>query len=306
MIKIDKSRGSSLIGLAVLLVLGLTLTGCGQSADEVELDRRKKVAGELRDSKLYEAAIAEYNEILKAEGLSDGQRGSVAYLIAKVYFEDMKDFENAAAYYVRARTYDPDGAYIDEASRNLVAALEKSGKYIDAKRELENVTDINADPSPRGTVPVAIISGDTVWLAELETQIQTLPPELQKLMLTVEAKRDFLRQYIGMELVAQSAVREGLDREPDFLLRKETLVKKLLMEKYISEKILPELSMEPSDIQNYFEANKERLYQNQKFEDIAQRVAQDYRTEKSATAYMEHIAKLAEIEKVLFLDKNIK
>lgn len=303
---IDRVVGSRIIALVILLVLGVTLAGCGQSADEAELDRRKKVAGELRDSKLYEAAIAEYNEILNAEGLSDGQRGSVAYLIGKVYFEDVKDFENAAAYYVRARALDPDGSFMAEASRNLVVALEKSGRYLDAKRELENVTDLDATDSPRGSIPVAIISGDTVWLAELEIQIQSLPAEFQKQMLTVEAKRQFLRQYIGIELVAQSAIREGLDRDPDFLLRRETMVKKLLMEKYIAERIMPQLSMEPSDIRNFYEANQEKRYQNQKFEAIAERVARDYRTEKSAMTYMEHIARLAKIEKVVFLDQNIK
>lgn len=305
MIYFDKSRGSNLIPFALALVLGMVLIGCGQS-DNAQLDQRKKVAGELRDSKLYSAAITEYHELLDAEGLSDSERGAVAYLIGKVYYEDLKDYENAAAYYVRARSYDPDGSYMKVVSRNLVAALEKSGKYLDAKRELKKVTDLNAENGPRGSVPVAVISGDTIWLVELETQIQTLPSELQQQMLTPQAKREFLKQYVGMELVAQSAIREGLDRDPDFLLRKETLVKKLLMEKYIAANILPEITMEPNDLRNYYEANKDRMYKNQEYEAVAQQVVLDYRTEKSATAYMDHIAKLAKIEQVQFLDHNIK
>lgn len=294
---------------AVLLIgtvlCGVWLSGCGQQ-DNPELDQRKKVAGELRDSKLYKQAIAEYKELLGAEGVSDNQRGSIAFLIGQIYFEDLKSYEDAASYYVRARSYDSTGAYMDDLSRNLVAALEKSGKYLDAKHELANLTDLDADKTPSGTIPVAVVSGDTVWLEELDSQIQTLPPALQKQMLTPEAKQDFLRQYIGMDLIAQSAIREGLDRDPDFQMRKEMLVKKLLMEKYIAEKILPELSMEPTDIRNYFEANKDAKYKGQKFENIVNQVAQDYQTEKSAAAYMDSVAELAKIENVIFLDQNIK
>jgi hypothetical protein len=279
---------------------------CRQSGETVDIDQRKKLAGELRDNKLYASAIEEYRKILDAGVLDDGQRGNINYLIARIYFEDLKDYRNAAAYYVRARTYDPEGSYMPEASRNLVAALEKLGQFVDANRELSAVTDINSGPRPAGDLPVALIRDDTVWLSTVEAQIQSLPAEAQKQYLTKQAREEFVRQYVGLELMYKAALREGYERTPEMMKAKEQLFRNLLIEKFVVGKVMPEIRIDTLDARNFYLANKEERYDDAPYDSVKARVFLDYQAEKAGAVYTDYIARLVEAEKVTFLDHNIR
>jgi len=159
------------VALVVALAGAAVLVSCQSSGKTINIEQRKRIAGDLRDNKLYTAAIEEYGKILESGTLDDTQRGNINYLIARIYFDDLKDYENAAAYYVRARSYDSNASYSSDLSRNLVASLEKLGRFVDARRELSESTDINAKPHKTGDTPVALIGTDTVWLSEVENQI---------------------------------------------------------------------------------------------------------------------------------------
>ena len=126
--------------LPLLLAVGLffivqlaSCSGSGNSGDS-QTEIRKNLAGELRDNKLYTAAIEEFQKILVNENISVAEQANINYLIARIYFEDLQDYESAAAYYLRAKTLNPEATFAGDASRNLVTSLEKMGRMIDAKR----------------------------------------------------------------------------------------------------------------------------------------------------------------------------
>ena len=187
-----------LIMAVVLSSLTLLAISCQKGAVTINADQTKKLAGELRDNKLFLAAIEEYRRLLVNGNLSDPEKGNVSYLIGKIYFDDIKDYENAAAYFVRAKEYDPNGSYISEASQNLVASLEKIGHLIDAKRELNQAANLDKPSSVPGDVPVAKIGTTTIWRSEIERRIQALPEEAQKQLMSPEARKNFTRQYVGV------------------------------------------------------------------------------------------------------------
>ena len=108
--KLTNSSKLMLAAALLLSVLAGLFAACNDTAaDETALDRHKKLAGELRDTKLYRAAIEEYEKLLDMPGVENVTRANVNYLIAKIYFENIADYEQAAAYYVRARALDPEG-----------------------------------------------------------------------------------------------------------------------------------------------------------------------------------------------------
>ncbi|MCK4606069.1 MAG: hypothetical protein KAU35_02110, partial [candidate division Zixibacteria bacterium] len=170
--------GPVMLVISVALLFGLSCGGDG--VDRAAVDRHKKLAGELRDSKLYRGAIEEYREILSQQAIDLRTRANINYLIGRIYYENLADYEQAAAYYIRARSLDPDGSFVGEASRNLVAALEKMGHILDAKRQLNAAADIEPPPKLEGDVEVARVGGDPVWQSEIDEQIQAMPPETQK------------------------------------------------------------------------------------------------------------------------------
>lgn len=290
----------------IALVLTFGAVSCQKSGAKIDIEQSKKLAGELRDNKLYRAAIEEYKGLLDRAELDNKQRGNICYLIGRVYFEDLKDFENAGAYYVRAKEYDPEASYADEASNNLVACLEKLGHLVDAKRELNAAANVTAQPKEAGDVAVAKIGGEPIWRSDVEKDIQNLPADVQKQFLSPDGKRNFVRQYVGMELMYRAAKREGYDRDPEIIRREELLTKNLLVQKYVVDKVMPEIKIDTNDVHNFYSANKADRYRNAPYDSVRAQVFMDYQNEKAQSAYGDYINRLAAGEQVEFLDQNIK
>ncbi|UCG60637.1 MAG: hypothetical protein JSV52_09900 [Candidatus Zixiibacteriota bacterium] len=293
--------------LASGLIVLFALTSCQDSADTAELvEQHKKLAGELRDTKLYAAAIEEYQKILEFSHLETRTRANINYLIGKIYFENLADYRQAAAYYIRARTLDPNGSFVNEASRNLVAALERSGQLLDARRELSAATDVDAGPKMEGDAVVARIGTDSIWLSEVEAQIQTLPAEIQQELSVTGNKADYLKQYVGMELMYRAAIRENYDNDPEILKQHQEFFKQLLINKYVLDKVMPEIRIDTMDVRNFYQANKASRYQNAPYDSVKAQVFMDYQGEKAQQAFIEYVENLAEKEHVEILEQNVK
>ncbi|MFQ5454072.1 MAG: tol-pal system YbgF family protein, partial [Candidatus Zixiibacteriota bacterium] len=137
----SKKIQQSVLLLLAMVVGVLFLSSCNENNDnKAQVEQHKKLAGELRDNRLYQAAVDEYENILSFNQIDFKTRANINYLIAKIYFENIRDYENASAFYIRARSLDPDGSFYNEASRNLVTSLEKMGNLLVAKRELDAIT----------------------------------------------------------------------------------------------------------------------------------------------------------------------
>lgn len=290
---------------AVLLLAAFSCSRKESNATET-IELHKRLAGELRDNKLYKASIEEYQKILDSENIDIKTRANINYLIAKIYFEDIENYEEAAAYYVRARALDPDGSFATEASKNLVASLEKIGHMLDAKRQLAAVTDIDAGPKKEGDVAVARVGGVPIWLSEIEEQIQSLPPEMQKEFLTREAKIKFMHNYVATELLYRAAVREDYGSDPEIQRKQHMLYKQLLVDKYLTDKVIPQVQIDTVDVRNYYLAHKDDRYKGAPYDSVKAKVFLDYQGEKAEAAFSDYISKLASIEKVEFLDENVK
>lgn len=290
-----------IVGLAILMA------ACTQQGTTVDVDRVKAIAGELRDNKLYEAAIEEYNKLLATGSLSDADRGRIHYLIARIYFEDLQDYDNAAAYYIRAKEIDPNANYQQEAAKNLVAALERGGKLIDASRNLRSMTDIDAsDDSPSGGTVVARIGQDSIFMAEIEERIQRLPRSIQQQLTSRQARIEFLRSYVGRELLYRAAVREGYDREPAVRQQQEELLQEAIVDAYVSDKVFAGVQIDTADIRNFYTANKATVYNNMPFDSVRSRVVMDYQQQKAEAALNSYVQRLIEVERPVFYEKNVR
>jgi len=305
-LKRDNLTAVNLVTIVLITVLILiSCSGSESSSSASQIEIRKNLAGELRDNKLYESAIEEYQNILESGNLNIQEQANINYLIARIYFDDLQKYEEAAAYYLRAKTLNPDASFAGEASRNLVTSLEKMGHLIDAKRQLDQMTEIDSTPRTKGDVAIARIGGVPIWLSEVEERIQSLPPDVQKQFQSKEAKREFARQYVGTELLYRAAIRENMGENPEIKKREQMIHKNLLVDKYLVEKVMPEVKIDTLDVRNFFKANKER-YDGKPYDSVRAQVFMDYQSEKAQAAYGEYISKLAQIEKVEFLESNIK
>jgi tetratricopeptide (TPR) repeat protein len=280
------------------------LTACGSQRTD-RIDMHKRLAGELQSNRLHRAAIEEYQQALALDGLSDGQRANLHYLIGRIYYEDIRDYERAASHYVRAKEYDPNGSFMTDASRNLVASLEKLGNVIDAKRQLDAATDSH-QPASANDVAVATIGQRSVWRSEIEAQLAALPPETQKRFLNREARLEFIRQYVGVELLYEAAMREDYLSLPEIQRRQEELTRQLLVNRYVVDKVMPQVRMDTLDIRNFYEVHKDKTYRGAPYDSVKAQVFLDYQSQKAESAYSEYINRLAKAQRVEFLDYNVK
>jgi len=293
-----------LIVLSFMIILNMI--SCGESDSTQLVQQRKKLAGELQDSRLYAAAIEEYQKILEIDNLDIKTRANINYLIGRIYFENLRDYEQAAGYYVRARALDPNASFVNEASKNLVASLEKMGRVLSARRELDALTDIDTGPKTSGDVEVARIGNDPIWLSEVEAQIQSLPQQLQQQYVSRESRLEFIRQYVGMELIYRAASRENFGDDPEIKKQQQQLYRQLLIDKYLADKVIPEIKIDTLDVRNFYAANKDARYGGAPYDSVRTRVFVDYQNKKAQQAFSDYVSRLAKTERVEWLEHNIK
>lgn len=292
--------------LAIPALMMITVLSCTRTDYSDAIARHKKLAGQLRDTKLYEAAVEEYGRLLDIEILDDTERANVNYLIGRIYFEDLQDYPKAAAYYVRAKAIDPDGSFVNQASRNLITALEKMGRMADAQRHLNAAANIDADSPDTGSVMVAKIGDDPIWLHEVERELQKLPPEAQREFTHKEGKIDFAHQYVAAELIYRAARREGYLDEPQIQRQLDDLRRRLLVDRYVTDKVMSQASVDSLDVRNYYQAHAEDRYQGQPYDSVRAQVFLDYSSEKAQVALDEYLGRLIKAERVEFYDANVK
>ncbi|MBN2226904.1 MAG: hypothetical protein JW763_06035 [candidate division Zixibacteria bacterium] len=294
----------SVVILAVVIYMLATTSGGGPARDYAA---EKSIAGELTEYNLHRGAIAEYQGILDDPTLDVVTRANINYLIGKIYFNDLFDYENAAAYFVRARSLNPDGSFYDEAGRSLIASLEKMGRVLDAKRELDREANFDSVYAEHEGDPlVAKIGDQPVFLSQLEDELQNMPPEMQKQFTSREGKLAALNKYLSWELIHRAAIREGMDTDPEFIQRQRNLEKQLLLEKYITERIMPEGRIDTADVHNYYLAHKGDRYDDKTYDDVRDTVMRDYQQEKFQQMINEHVNKLGAVDKVQIFEEHLR
>ena len=159
-----------------------------------------------------------------------------------------------------------------------------------------------AEPASADDVPVARIGGDPVWLSDVDDQINRLDPAAQKNFITPEAKREFAHQYVGAELLYRAAMRENYLSDPDIQKAQEQLTRQLLVNRYLVDKVMPNVAADSVDVMNFYKANRDSRYDGAPFDSVASQVFMDYHNQKAQSAYQDYIAKLAKQERVEFLD----
>ncbi len=301
----------------ILLILLLAVTGASlimvlvlyfampQDPEEQVIADVKKLAGELSDNNLHQAAVEEYQKILYAFPLNDSERGAINYLIGKIYFEDIGDYEQAAAFYIRARALDENASYYNEAGKNLITCLERLGRRLDARRELDRQTSLEPDSVQTPGKIVARIGSYDLTLADFGEALQTLPAELQDKYSDYEGKKEFLNKLIGRELIYHAALREGLDRDSKIQEDLKGLEKDYLVQYYTQKEILPTIRPDTSGINLYYQAHKAE-YGDKPMDSVYQKVVQDYLGYRGQQVIQEHIDQLLEAEPVQTFEENLK
>jgi hypothetical protein len=290
--------------LFLFLLNAVLWSGCSTQPG-TDIESRKKIAQELKANNLFAQAKAEYESLIDAQGLTGEQRGAIAFLVADICYSDLRQYSEAAAWYIRAREYDSKASYNDDLNKNLVAALEKSGRLINAQQQLASSTSPDSTIRSADEKVVATFGQTKVYLSDVERTIQELPIELQQQLKTPDRRIAYLRQYVGVEILYEAAKREQLDKGDRFAKRRELAVKRLLVDEYVASKLTPPNRLDSADVMNFYQANKSQ-FADRPFPEIQQEVMSAYQSQKMESAYNELIESLAQAQKLDILEENMR
>jgi tetratricopeptide (TPR) repeat protein len=309
------TSGNTVIWLAVALsgaaaVFGaLAFFGGGNGGHAVAIDWEARVqqAVELQNNKLYQAAINEFAGLVENPAIPPEKRANFAYTIGEIYQDQLGDYENAAAAYVRARSIGVRPALESQLGQRLVECFENLGRSFDAARQLSNyTTDDESQKAAPGEIIVASIGEREITLSEIERELQKLPTALQTEFATPVKKLEFVRQFVGMELLYKSALRRGLDRQPELMAQFAELKRQLILEEMLQTEVVGKINISDADLDLFYQAHKTDLFGDKPKNEVSVQLQQEYMRLKQREKYAELIDKLITTEPVTIYEKNIK
>jgi hypothetical protein len=298
------------------LVGSFFLVSCsgGGAGLSIGVEKQKELANELKGKGLYPQAVAEFKKLQEKGNLSKKEDANISYLVGKIYMENMNDYQNALAEFVRVKVLLPEGDLSKEVNTRTIECLERLGKPLDAQREMEKYSTMNKKQElAKGTI-VAKIRNRNVTKEEMDNEIQKLPAYVQEMYKDDSKKVDFLRQYIATELMYDSAKRKNFENDKEIVEKAFQAKRSFMVQKLLEEEIRGKLNVSAGDLKNYYEVHKKDYVEKDKdkkekqktFEESLESVKQAYAMEKQQEIYQQLISQLLKAEKVTIYEDIFK
>jgi len=170
---------------------------------------------------------------------------------------------------------------------------------------------------------LAKVNRGTITVSDFKKQIEELAPQMQQAVAAdPKARRDFLDDLIGIELVIQEAKRQGLDKDAEYKKRQDQLKKELerrvqeeakndlfnsLLKKELGDKMSKVTPPTDQEVQDYFNQNKDKIFQAAgkqiKFKDIEPQLKLRMTQEKRREIYVAYAKGLKDKAKISVDDK---
>ena len=111
---------------------------------------------------------------------------------------------------------------------------------------------------------------------------------------------------MGIELIYRAALREKYGDDPDIRRQHAEMLKKLVVDRYVVDKVIPKISIDTVDVRNFYLAHAADRYDKAPYDSVRAQVFLDYQAEKTEAAFSEYISELARAENVQFYEENVK
>ena len=294
------------------------IVGCGQQQEpNLSKEEARNYANELYNRQLFKQSAEEYEHYLDAYNLNDTEQANISYMIGDIYFERLKDYENALAYYIRIKYLHPKEELRTEVDKKIVACLERLERTEDAEQTLKESTSLEpeTEQTKRPGAVIARIGSREITQGDIDFELSQLPPALRSQYNTKEKKLEFLNQYILTELVYKSAKNMGLDKDREVLEAAFQAKKSIMVQKYLQDQISKEVKVQPEDVELYYQANKDKyvekddegkVIRQKPFDEVQQQVAQDLVLQRQQEAYRRTAERLMKAEGVQVYDDVLK
>jgi tetratricopeptide (TPR) repeat protein len=291
----------SLVGVIVLLSISVFLLievrGI-KSAKSIDISRQQNLASELLDNKLYLQAIAEYDKIIQSGKIDTKKQANLNYITGNIYMDNLSDYQEAAARFVKAKVLGPDDELVKKINKNLVTCFERMGRSLDAQRELDKMTLLEKPEEEKGTRKVVARIGKREFtMADLENEIQKLRSSVAPEYKDKEKKLEFLKQWVAHELFYDAALRKGYDQDKDVIQGTFQMKKQLMINKLLEEEVPSDVQISDSEIKLYYDAHKDD-FKERRMEEVRTQIESELIRQRQEEAYMKLLSRMMQAEQV--------
>jgi len=151
----------------------------------------------------------------------------------------------------------PKADFAQEMNQKIIEALENLGMSTQARYELEARTSLGKEKEMKGKI-VARIGEREISDAEIDEALKKAPLWMRKSLEEPQRRLEFIRNYVGQEVLYTKAKRLGWDTKEETRQTLEQLKKQIVVEQFLSKEIQERLDkISPEDIKLYYGANKE-------------------------------------------------
>ncbi len=172
---------------------------------------------------------------------------------------------------------------------------------------------------------LARVNRGAITATDFRKQVEDLAPQMRQAVATdPKARKEFLDDLIGIELVVQEAKRQGLDKDAEFKKRQEMLRKELerriqedaknelfnsVLKKEIGDKLAKVAAPTDQEVRDYFTNNKEKIFaavgKQVNFKEIEPQLKLRLMQEKRRDLYLEYAKTLKAKAKISVDDKAL-
>ena len=296
----------------------ILIIGCSKQMEpNLNKEQARNYANELYNRQLFKQSAAEYERYLNSYQLNDTEQANISYMIGDIYFERLRDYENALAYYIRIKYLHPKEELRKGVDKKIVACLERLERTEDAEQTLKESTSLDpaAVQKKRPGAVVALIGSREITQGDIDFELSQLPQTIRTQFNSKEKKLQFVNQYILTELLYKSAQNMGLDKDNEVIEAAFQAKKGIMVQKYLQDQIRKEVKIEPADVELYYKANKDKYVEKDKegnvirekpFEEVQQQVAQDLMAERQQDVYQRMVERLMRSQGVQVYDDVLK
>lgn len=248
------------------LVLGVFPLSKTKGQEKQDVQEHIALANALRQEGLAQEAIREFDLALQSNELAKSKKANIAYLVANLYFEELKNYKKALAYYVKAKHFNPQSSERQKIEQRTVECLENLGRSADAQYKLSEATYLAGERTAKYPGRVVAKLGDReITIGELEAEIQKLPPFQREQYQGDDAKLELLKMYIANELMYTAALRKGYRDDTSLREQVSQLQKMLMIRKLYDEQVRNAVSITPTEMDLYYQAHKQEFTVPEKF-----------------------------------------
>jgi len=283
----------------------------------IEGEKVREYAADLMNRALYGQAVAEYERYLQDYSPDATEQANITFIIANAYFERLKNYQEALAYYLKIKHFYPESKLVDQVNKRIIACLERLDRSTDAQQALDET--VQADPSKvvrkRPGAVVAKIGNREITQGDLNFEIDQLPPAARDQFRSHDKKLEFLREFVATELLYDTAKRAGLDNDAQVLEGAFQAKKMLMVRRLVQDKIAAKINIDEGDLDLYYQAHKEdyaekdkdgKLTREKPLSEVKQQVAEDLYRQKYQNAFQSLISQTMLAEDVKFFEDQVQ